>query len=435
MTAAIFKDYADEWEKLPWNEFQKDLFRLQHRIYEASKKGNKSSIKKLQNLLLASKCSKYLAVRYVLQLSFKKNFIGKKAITFVTPEYYFLLVESLKTIKLQTKQETLCFNNLRIVNKNLYLALIGLKKESIQCLLKYAIEPIYQSYISENLYHNEYIDLSWNIKKNLFHELRFNTSTNIRNVLITNFTDCFTKADYKKIISLIILPNFAKKLLFTTLKKCISERKYINLQSSDQSTELIRPLLRAIILHGIEEINNNRIIFVGDGNPPNALKYDNYVIFMMNDFESSMILCEKIESFLAARGLNIELMKKEFSSFKKGFSFLDWHFLLTDKKNKVISYPSKISVKKLVDKIKLTFKNSKYKIIKRLEIIKRIYYNWCLYHRYCDMSKVSSSLWSIKNWSYKYLKKNTNMPKEERSYYIQMLFSKTKYFITKYSTN
>jgi len=38
MTVKTIQVCADEWKTLPWKKFQKNLFRLQHRIFRAAKK-------------------------------------------------------------------------------------------------------------------------------------------------------------------------------------------------------------------------------------------------------------------------------------------------------------------------------------------------------------------------------------------------------------
>lgn len=57
--------YAEKWKNLPWSKFDQDLFRLQHRIYEATKVEDYNLIKQLQSLLFNSNNARYLVVRQV----------------------------------------------------------------------------------------------------------------------------------------------------------------------------------------------------------------------------------------------------------------------------------------------------------------------------------------------------------------------------------
>lgn len=429
MTAKTIKDYADEWEKLPWNLFQKELFRLQHRIYEASKKGDQSSTKKLQTLLLASKCAKYLAVKYLVQLSLKRKNFDVHFINSFTAEHHFLLVENLKNIKLSKKIKV---NNTSIfgtLDKKTYAIITSLQNRCLQCLLKYALEPVYQACIYEN-YHKAQSKYSpLDIQKKILHECRSNISKDIKHIVTLNLMDCFTKVVHDKLMRVIILPNSAKLCLFSLLKARIVEKNCINLQFMDQDRELILPLLHEILLHRIEDVVNQKIDSKKIINGDRGIRYDKNLMLILESSDSITNIFNRIKYFLEERGLEFKQMEEKIFLFKEGFSFLDWHFFLKNKNNRIVAYPSKSNVKQFTNKVKNTLKSSKYKLIKRLEFVKRIYYNWCLYHQHCDMSYISASLWSIKNWSYKYLKKNSNMAKQERVYYIHMVFSKTKHFL------
>ena len=64
MTAAR---QTESWETINWKKIQKNVFRLQKRIYQASKQGNQRKVKSLQRLLLRSYSAKLLATRKVTQ--------------------------------------------------------------------------------------------------------------------------------------------------------------------------------------------------------------------------------------------------------------------------------------------------------------------------------------------------------------------------------
>jgi RNA-directed DNA polymerase len=66
----------EPWIEKPWKKFEKVVFRLQQRIYKASREGNGRKVKRLQRLLLKSKSVKFLAVRQVTQLNTGKKTPG-----------------------------------------------------------------------------------------------------------------------------------------------------------------------------------------------------------------------------------------------------------------------------------------------------------------------------------------------------------------------
>src|ERR671918_1212178 len=55
----------ESWAEKPWKKFEKVVFRLQKRIYKASREGNFRKVKKLQRLLLKCRSAKFLAIRQV----------------------------------------------------------------------------------------------------------------------------------------------------------------------------------------------------------------------------------------------------------------------------------------------------------------------------------------------------------------------------------
>ena len=98
MTVKTLRACADEWKALPWKKFQTNLFRLQHRIFKAAKENDVQRVKRLQSLLLGSKCSKYLAVRQVTQLNAGKKTAGVDGIKSLNPKERFQLVTELDSM-------------------------------------------------------------------------------------------------------------------------------------------------------------------------------------------------------------------------------------------------------------------------------------------------------------------------------------------------
>src|SRR5947208_1691033 len=56
-----------EWETLPWRKLERSIFKLQKRIYRASRRGDRKAVRRLQRLLTTSRAAKLLAVRRATQ--------------------------------------------------------------------------------------------------------------------------------------------------------------------------------------------------------------------------------------------------------------------------------------------------------------------------------------------------------------------------------
>jgi RNA-directed DNA polymerase len=58
-----------KWDEIDWRKLERSVFKLQKRIYQASKSGDCKRLHQLQKLLLNSKSAKALAVRRVAQVN------------------------------------------------------------------------------------------------------------------------------------------------------------------------------------------------------------------------------------------------------------------------------------------------------------------------------------------------------------------------------
>ena len=56
-----------EWKTIPWGKVERVVFKLQKRIYQASERGDRKTVHKLQRLLMKSWYARLLATRRVTQ--------------------------------------------------------------------------------------------------------------------------------------------------------------------------------------------------------------------------------------------------------------------------------------------------------------------------------------------------------------------------------
>jgi RNA-directed DNA polymerase len=74
-----------KWDEINWRKLERSVFKLQKRIYQASKSGNWKRVKRLQKLLLKSKSAKLLAVRRVTQINKGKKTAGIDGVKSLSP--------------------------------------------------------------------------------------------------------------------------------------------------------------------------------------------------------------------------------------------------------------------------------------------------------------------------------------------------------------
>jgi RNA-directed DNA polymerase len=94
----------EDWAQIPWRKLERSVYRLQKRIYQASRRGDVVVVHSLQRLLMKSRAARTLAVRRVTQDNQGKRTAGIDGVKAVPPAARPALVQRLRdhqTIKPQ----------------------------------------------------------------------------------------------------------------------------------------------------------------------------------------------------------------------------------------------------------------------------------------------------------------------------------------------
>ncbi len=84
-----------EWNQLPWRKLEREVFKLQKRIYQASSRGDVKLVRRLQKLLMKSWAAKAIAVRRVTQDNQGKKTAGVDGVKSLTPKQRLHLINNL----------------------------------------------------------------------------------------------------------------------------------------------------------------------------------------------------------------------------------------------------------------------------------------------------------------------------------------------------
>ena len=76
----------DEWKNIPWKQVERNVFKLQKRIYQASVKNDRKKVHRLQRLSMKSRSGQKLAVRRVTQDNQGKKTAGVDGVKSLTPK-------------------------------------------------------------------------------------------------------------------------------------------------------------------------------------------------------------------------------------------------------------------------------------------------------------------------------------------------------------
>ncbi|NEO64742.1 MAG: RNA-dependent DNA polymerase, partial [Moorea sp. SIO4G2] len=149
----ISNRYSDLWKSERWKQHEKNLFRLQRRVYKAVRVGDLKKARSLQKLIMKSRSAQLLAVRQVTQLNQGKRTAGVDGKASLNYKERFQVLE-----KLGSSAENWTHQGLReipIAKKNgstRMLKVPTIQDRAWQCLAKYTLEPAHEATFSAYSY-------------------------------------------------------------------------------------------------------------------------------------------------------------------------------------------------------------------------------------------------------------------------------------------
>ena len=145
--------HIEDWKTLPWKDIERNVFRLQKRIYQAERRGDYKQVHNLQRLLIRSWSARCLAVRRVSQDNRGKRTPGVDGVANLTPAQRMALVGKLRNLSdwqvdaiRRTYIEKSGTTELR------GLGIPTMSDRACQALVKLALEPEWEAKFEPNSY-------------------------------------------------------------------------------------------------------------------------------------------------------------------------------------------------------------------------------------------------------------------------------------------
>ncbi|WP_353838701.1 reverse transcriptase N-terminal domain-containing protein [Moorena sp. SIO4E2] len=140
-----------EWKKVNWRKLEKNVFKLQKRIYQASQRGDVRVVRKLQKTLIKSWSAKMIAVRRVTQENKGKKTAGVDGVKSLTPKQRLTLVSNLKVSKKAQPTRRVWIPKPGRKEKR-PLGIPTMYDRALQALAKQALEPEWEAKFEPNSY-------------------------------------------------------------------------------------------------------------------------------------------------------------------------------------------------------------------------------------------------------------------------------------------
>jgi group II intron reverse transcriptase/maturase len=395
---------SELWKNLNWKKFQKNLFRLQKRVFKAVQVGDKRKARSLQKLILKSQAAKLLAIRQVTQLNAGKKTAGIDGKASLNFEERFALSDLISQNYSNWKHSGL--REIPIPKKDgttRMLKVPTIADRAWQCLAKYALEPAHEATFHKYSFGFRTGRSAHDAQKILFNNLRSDANGINKRVIELDIEKCFDRINHSTIMDELIAPKGLKLGIFRCLKAGT------NVGFPDQGTPqggVVSPLLANIALNGIESIYQYRKLNGAKVYLEPTIRYaDDMVIILQPNAKAEEIL-EKISEFLAKRGMNVSAKKTKITATTDGFDFLGWHFKV-QRNEKFRCVPSVDNFKAFRKKVKHIVNNSNYGSKVKAKKLAPLVRGWRQYHKYCKMDGARNSLYHIEKRAFKVFNRET----------------------------
>lgn len=303
------------WNTLPWKRFERQVFKLQKRIYQASLRGDSRAVHRLQRLMVNSWCAKCLAVRRVSQDNRGKNTAGVDGVASLTPERRLDLVQRLKL-----GDKPLPLRRVWIPKPGARrgeqrgLGIPTLRDRALQALMKLALEPEWEARFEPNSYGFR----PGRSCHDAIQAIRAAIHTKPKYVLDADIAKCFDRINHEALLKKLDTSPTFRRTIKGWLRAGVMEGKELfpTAEGTPQGG-VASPLLANIALHGLEE--HLRTSFPKRRGPaeerwlPQVVRYADDFVVLHQDLGVIQEAKRLAEEWLAGMGLELKPNKTRIS--------------------------------------------------------------------------------------------------------------------------
>lgn len=246
--SAITKS-AYEWKDIPWSRLERNVFKLQKRIFRASSRGDVRTVHRLQKLLMKSWSARCLAVRRVTQENQGKRTAGIDGVKSLTPQQRVNLVKKLKLEPRATPTRRVWIPKPGNKEEKRPLGIPTMVNRAQQAKVKLALEPEWEAKFEPNSYGfrpgrscHDAVEAIYNAINQL-----------PKYVLDADICKCFDRIDHEALLNKLETFPKLRRVIRTWLKAGVVDQGqlYPTNEGAPQGGT-ISPLLMNVALHGLE---------------------------------------------------------------------------------------------------------------------------------------------------------------------------------------
>jgi RNA-directed DNA polymerase len=349
-----------EWKHINWRKLERRVFKLQKRIYKASRRGDVKAFRRLQKTLMNSWSAKCISVRRVTQDNQGKKTAGVDGVKSLSPEARLELVAKLKPNS-KVKPTRRVWIPKPGTDEKRPLGIPVMNDRALQALLKLALEPEWEARFEPNSYGFRPGRSCHDAKEAIFNAIVQKS----KYVLDADIAKCFDRIDHEALLRKLNTFPTIRRQIRAWLKAGVMDGKQL-FPTSEGTPQggVISPLLANIALHGMEERINKAFPEMSQTNretwyhkkgtkfqSPHLIRYADDFVILHKDITVVQRCKEIISEWLVDMGLELKPSKtrlthtlNEYESEKPGFNFLGFNI----RQWKVGKYHSKKGFKTII---------------------------------------------------------------------------------------
>jgi RNA-directed DNA polymerase len=315
----------EDWATLPWKKYQRNVYRLQQRIYRATRRGDWKRVHSLQRLLLRSWSARCLAVRRVTQENQGKRTPGIDGVASLTPGERLALA---KRLRHWSSWEVAPIRRTYIpkpgTDEKRGLGIPVMSDRACQALVKQALEPEWEAQFEPNSYGFRPGRSPHDAIEAIFKYIRFKP----KSVFDADFEKCFDRIDRNALLKKLNTIQPIERLVRDWLRAGIWDKgQWVFPEAGTPQGGTISPLLANIALHGLETI----VKAVCPKKPPAVIRFADDIVILHEDLTILNKAIEVAGAWAAEMGLNFKASKTRITHTldeyegNVGFDFLGFH--------------------------------------------------------------------------------------------------------------
>ena len=322
-----------EWKDIPWRKIERNVFKLQKRIYQASRRGDVKAVHRLQKLMMKSWSARCLAVRKVTQDNRGKRTAGVDGVRNLTPTQRLKLVERL-TLECNPQPIRRVWIPKPGKAEKRGLGIPTMFNRAQQTLVKLALEPEWEAKFEPNSYgfrpgrscHDAIYAIFLSITKIP------------RYVLDADIAKCFDQINQERLVEKLNTFPQVRRLARTWLKAGVMDgQDLFPTETGVPQGGPISPLFANVALHGLETAitsafpasrtqNGKRVSW-----KLKVVRYADDLVVLHRDLETIKVIQEMVNLWLKDMGLELKPSKTRIThtltpyNGNVGFDFLGFN--------------------------------------------------------------------------------------------------------------